>query len=508
MLTNITQYFFDAARRFPDKIAIWDNARAISYSELAEQVERTAHYYQKKGIKPGDRVFVFIPMSIELYRVVLALFAIGATAVFVDEWAGKKRLDHCCEIANCRALITSTKFRIASWFLSSLRKIPTFLHETAMDKDRIVLPVAIEPHHPALITFTTGSTGIPKAAIRSHTLLNAQFQALHYETKPLESDICLTTLPIVLLINLGVGCTSIIGSFSHKKPHLMNSTKMLELIRDQKVNRLIASPFFIEKIALKELDLEHTTHILTQIFTGGAPIFPSDAALFKKAFPTASIQMVYGSTEAEPISLISVDELIVNANIGKGLHVGKVGPFTHIKIIQITPEPIVCNDALSLEKIELSSGKVGEIIVSGPHVLRHYLGNPEAEKQNKIIFEKSYWHRTGDSGFLDDQGCLYLTGRCESLSYLDGDLISPFLYEQELKEFKGVNKGTVMAINDDLTAVIEAISKDDHSQISTSIKSKLPKIKEVIFLNKIPRDPRHFSKIDYTQLRRILRTKR
>ena len=87
---NISELFISAAKSYPNKIAIIDPKGSITYSDLEKEVQKTAAYFQKKGIKRIDRVLVFVPMGIDLYRIVLALFYIGATAVFLDEWVNKK----------------------------------------------------------------------------------------------------------------------------------------------------------------------------------------------------------------------------------------------------------------------------------------------------------------------------------------------------------------------------------------------------------------------------------
>ena len=67
---------------------------------------------------------IFVPMSIDLYRIVLAIFSMGATAVFLDEWVNKNRLEICCQLADCNGFIGTSKARLSGYFLQELRKIP------------------------------------------------------------------------------------------------------------------------------------------------------------------------------------------------------------------------------------------------------------------------------------------------------------------------------------------------------------------------------------------------
>src|ERR1700741_2328448 len=124
---NIANLFFEAAKQYPDNIAIIHHEKSISYTALESEVVKTALYFKEQGIKKGDRVLIFVPMSIDLYRIVLALFSIGAVVVFLDEWVSKKRMELCCSIAQCKGFIGVTKARVFSWFSKELRSIPVKL---------------------------------------------------------------------------------------------------------------------------------------------------------------------------------------------------------------------------------------------------------------------------------------------------------------------------------------------------------------------------------------------
>ena len=215
---NIVDLFLAAATKYPDNIAIVEKDNTISYDQLKQEVLATAAYFKKKGITEGDRVLVFIPMSIDLYRVVLALFYLGATAVFLDEWVSKKRLELCCNLASCKGFIGVFKARVYSFFSKELRLIKIKLNLGTRGDEQISV-AQVNPDLSALITFTTGSSGTPKAALRTHGFLNEQFDALLEEIEPKATDIDMPVLPIVLFVNLGVGSTSVIANFNMAKPN-------------------------------------------------------------------------------------------------------------------------------------------------------------------------------------------------------------------------------------------------------------------------------------------------
>lgn len=500
---NISHLFFESARAFPDTIALVEGDRLLTFSELHDAVLKTASYFKKMGIKKGDRVLVFIPMSVDLYRIVLALFYIGAVAVFLDEWVNKSRMELCCKIAGCKGFVGIGKARVLRWFSSELRKIPVVLSKNKMD--RLVDATDQDPVNPddsALITFTTGSTGTPKAANRTHRFLKEQFDALREKIKPKSGDVDMSLLPIVLLINLGVGATSIIAKFSSRKPSTFRPEIICEQIKRYGVNRITASPYFISKLSDYLLQSQIQLPGIRQVFTGGAPVFPDEAALYTNAFKACDIQIVFGSTEAEPISSLQAQRLAARPLLENGLPVGKPDPRAEVKIIPITDQPIpACKES---ELNFCKNGEVGEIIVAGPHVLNNYLNNAEAILRNKIYVGNKVFHRTGDSGFLDEQGDLYLTGRCSGLFKRNQAMVYPFLYEYKLKSLEGLRCGTVLKHNNKMCVVIEVEKKADKTKIENQVFQLDVPPDQVLFMKTMPKDLRHHSKIDYDKLKKIL----
>ena len=154
-----------------------------------------------------------------------------------------------------------------------------------------------------------------------------------------------------------------------------------------------------------------------------------------------------------------------------------------------------------LLQLEVSKGQIGEIIVRGNHVLREYFNNDEALKRNKIMWDDICWHRTGDSGFLKASGELYLTGRAVNLFMHEGKLVAPFIYEYELQQIEGVEIGTLLQLKNEIHYFIELKSGANRQNVVNMINSMWPAPDKVHILDKMPRDKRHHSKIEYGVLR-------
>lgn len=506
MDTNIVQLFYQAVARYPTHTAIVEGGKRISYDELHGQVQATAQALRKAGLRRGDRVLVFVPMGMALYRAVLALFHIGATAVFVDEWVNRSRLELCCNMADCRGFIGVLKARLYAWFSPALRNVP-IRRGTSLPRQRVgeAIPVvAVAPDEVALITFTTGSTGTPKAAKRTHGFLHAQFQALLETLSPQPGEVDLTVLPIVLLLNLGVGATSVIVPYKPGKTGNRTAPQIWKQLNHQSVNRITASPYFVNLLAELAIKTGETLPSLKRIVTGGAPVFPDEAQRYLRAFPDTAVEVVYGSTEAEPISSVTAETLIAAGAPTSGLLVGNIYRNADVSIIPIKEEDIQC-DAAAFKQLVLPNGKIGEIVVTGPHVLTAYFNNEEALRRNKIFVDGRCWHRTGDSGYIGSDGQLYLTGRCSALIWWAGKLISPFICEYWMRTIPGVRCGTVIqAAGGRLVAVVETVRNADKKRIANALyQFDLPEFR-IYWMPQIPRDPRHHSKLDYDKLTRLV----
>jgi acyl-CoA synthetase (AMP-forming)/AMP-acid ligase II len=503
-MSNIADVFFRAAAKDPDRIAIIHRDGSITYGELARLVRSTAAHFRRKGLGHGDRVLVFVPMGIDLYRVVLALFSIGAGAVFLDAWVGWKRMELCCELARCKGFIGGWKARTLGWLSGPVRQIPIKLGASLPPEGGTDIE-AVDPDATALITFTTGSTGTPKAARRSHGFLAAQFDALIEELEPAPADVDMTTLPIVLFLNLGIGCTSVIPDFKPGKPASFRGEVVADELRRHKVDRLTASPSQVMALAGHLLATGTRLPALRKVFTGGAPVFPRDAALMCQAFPDAQVKVVFGSTECEPISSITAAKLLQDhAEVDRGLCVGSVFYRTALCIIGIEDRPVPHASATELDAMTLPANALGEIIVSGEHVLRSYFNNEEAFRRNKIIVDDTVWHRTGDSGFVDGQGVLFLTGRCAQLIHRNGQVLAPFVWEDRLLRHRGVVRGTLIDREGAIVAVVQAASDADRAALRAELLSAHSMLGRVQFIDRMPMDPRHQSKIDHEVLRRMV----
>jgi acyl-CoA synthetase (AMP-forming)/AMP-acid ligase II len=272
-----------------------------------------------------------------------------------------------------------------------------------------------------------------------------------------------------------------------------------------------AAPSFLETLSDYCIERGRQLPGLTGIFCGGAPVFPPLLKKLRAIAPAAKIVAVYGSTEAEPIAELSFADIsaedMVGMSGGKGLLAGS--PVEPIQLRIIRDRWGTSLGPFSLDEFEglaLPSGEPGEIVVTGNHVLKGYL-NGQGDRETKFTVDKATWHRTGDSGYLDNRGRLWLLGRCEAVLSDDRGKLYPFAVESTAQLLPGIQRAALVSDCGKRTLVVEpakAAARID----SAAIKQKLSwaQIDSVKICRKIPVDRRHNSKIDYERLRRILRS--
>ena len=498
-MNNVADLLFRQAAAEPRRTALVQGRRSLDYAQLAANVRKRAKFYRDRGLRDGDRVLVFVPMSIALYEILLALFRIGCTAVFLDSWADRARMDAALRAAGCRGFIGIPKSFLLLLRSRELRRVPVKLFAASTGAAEDDLPPGTEEN--ALVTFTTGSTGRPKAAKRTHAFLLEQHRVLSREMALPPGSVDLATLPVFALDNLACGRTTVIPPVDLRRPGDVDGAAILAEIERRGVTTLTASPAFLEALASAMSPGRAPT--LRHLFTGGAAIDPPFARRLLDAFPGREITAVYGSTEAEPIATLPVPALAECADISRGLPAGRPVPEISLAILPLHAEiPPSCSPE-EWDALRVKDDSVGEICVAGTHVLKEYFRDPQAERENKIRVGGTVYHRTGDAGRLDASGMLHLCGRASTLFRdASGSLVCPMLLESRLKQLPGIRAGTVLKTDASVAACLEtALPEADAARL---LRANAIPFDRLLRLPRLPRDPRHNSKLDYPALRRLL----
>lgn len=507
-----------------ERVAIVDGRgwrrRVVSFGELADDVARLGGELRRRGLRPGERVLLFVPMSIDLYTALLGVLHAGGVAVFVDAWAGRRRLEQAVAAADPRAFIGTPKAHLLRLLSASLRRIPIRIWAgpgplRLAPRRGPVLPAArVEPESHALVTFTTGTTGQPKAAARSHAFLWSQHRVLARHLALTAHDVDMPTLPVFVLNNLALGVTTVIPDFDPRRPAEIDPAAILDQMREEGVTTTSGSPAFYERLAA------HGRVPVRALFTGGAPVFPPLAELLSRQ-TDGEVWVLYGSTEAEPIAGIGATELVAAAAEPEaaGVCAGEPVPEIEWRIIRAADGPVSLGPE-GWAALEVPPGETGELVVTGPHVLKGYLDDPAAESASKIRDGDRVWHRTGDGARFDGRR-LWLMGRvsqrvrrrgrtwwsmaAEARALLGVDEVVHAAYLGVRSPSRPV-EGDVGDVGDMGVLCVELREGWGAAGLTAKLREALEPIPvdRVELFDRLPRDPRHASKTDAARLRELL----
>jgi acyl-CoA synthetase (AMP-forming)/AMP-acid ligase II len=520
---NVVAFLEQVNARAGARPALIAGPRVVSFGELWERVRRTAGGLRAAGLRPGERVVLMVPMSIELYVCLLAVLAMGAVGVFVDPWVGRRRIAAFSVFAEPAAWIGIAKSHALRVLEPALRRIPltvTTGRRVARLPARLTLREleradAIAEVHaaaaddPALVTFTTGSSGTPKGANRTHGFLAAQHEALAAEFPYRDDDVDMPMFPVFALNNLATGIPSVIPDIDFAHVAEADAAGLLATMRARGVTTATASPPFFDRLVEHVAAGRAPAPRLRRILTGGAPVSDRQLAAWRRALPDTEIVVVYGSTEAEPVAHVTAEERLAATGARPGFLAGKPSSRVRARLVRIADGPI----ALGLHgwrDWELARTEIGELVVSGAHVGRDYYRNPDAVGENKIRdADGTVWHRMGDTGSFDGEGRFWLVGRVHSTIRRAGTLVHPQLVEQAaLGDDADIRRVAAVGVRDGELGerVLVLVESAGGAAIEARVAARLRAAElpcDVIRVSAatLPVDPRHNSTIDYAALR-------
>lgn len=511
MTDNFCRHFLAQAEKHPQRPALripqmqgleCADEDVMTYGELNQLAGALQRHWSDHHLQPGDRVVVIAKPSPALYAVVLSLLASGLVAVFIDTGMGKTKIRQSLQDADAKAIVSMKSVLKFRWLIPELRNIRSWsidgaglllraLPMTTRADDQLKLMTPPQGGH-GLISFTSGSTGRPKGADRTHNSLDQQHFAIRHHWPDKDGEVDSPCFPVLVLHNLSCGMSTVMPKVDLATPAQVNVQPLVAHWQKHQVERISGAPAYFAAICDYLMSNNQSLPQITSLSIGGAPVSLELATKLRDVFPNAWARIAYGSTEAEPIAALELDEYLTFPDPSAGLLVGSVVDEAEVLVANVDTEgqPIAC-----------VQGEAGEILVAGSHVLQGYYQNRAADNANKIPRpEGDVWHRTGDVGYFDSNQRLWLTGRLADAIQLTSGLTQPFPLEQQLDQLDGIQRTAAVQCGDQLCLFI--VSDDALNEIESFIKEFLPAACWVLIrLKEMPVDGRHNSKIDRPRLR-------
>jgi acyl-CoA synthetase (AMP-forming)/AMP-acid ligase II len=402
--------------------------RHYTFRELDAETDRLAAGLERIGIGRGMRTVLMTPPSLDFYALTFALFKAGAVVVLIDPGMGLKRLGVCLREVEPEAFIGAPEAHLArtilGWGRRTIHHCVTVgmrlgwrgctLEQVRKLGGRRAFPlVEPEPDETAAVLFTSGSTGVAKGVVYTHSIFAAQVDSLRrlYDIQPGEVD--LPTFPLFGLFGPALGITSVIPQMDPTKPARVDARKIIDAIGAYGVTNLFGSPALIQRVGRYGTLHGAKLPSLRRVISAGAPV-PASALERFRSLLADGVQVFtpYGATEALPVCSIGSDEILGETRIrtaeGGGVCVGLPVESMSARVIRISDAPITA----WRDDLEVPRGEIGEIVTRGPVVTRSYFNRPDSTALAKIPDPAgNFWHRMGDLGYLDEKGRLWFCGR-------------------------------------------------------------------------------------------------
>jgi long-chain acyl-CoA synthetase len=412
---NFADLLRDTARRHGDRVALVDGDRRLTWTELDAAVETAARGFAAAGLVPGWRVILLVANSIEFVTSYLGVLRSGLVAVPLNTGLTKAEVDTVVAHSGARLAVTDAE-------LAGLVEGVRTVRAGDLEGDAVLQPT-IDPETLAVLLYTSGTSGDPRAAMLTHRALRANVKNLS-ELGPDRmgpEDVVLGVLPMfhAFGLNAVLGWTVATGA-ALVIDQRFDAARTLELVKQHEVTRLPLAPPALHAL-LAQPDLRTALSGVKVVLTGASALERSLADRFEQV-TGLYVHQGYGLTEASPGVTTTLDE-----EEPKPGSVGRPLPNVELRIADEQGEDVEGDDP-------------GEILIRGANVFSGYwpdgVDGPDADG----------WYRTGDVGFLDSDGDLFLVDRLRELIIVSGFNVFPSEVEDVLVAADGVLEAAVIGV--------------------------------------------------------------
>ena len=509
MHPNFAERLFAELRRQPAREVLrWPAAQpgaaptSVSGAALLARVLAWQQALETHGpLSVGTPVLLAHPGSPELVAALLAVLGLGAVPVLPPAGASLGVIYQLLKTAQIRlAVVAPGTQRKLGWLgrllgCRCIAVIECVDYESYGSEQTTPILRPVDLGQSALISHSSGSvSGQPMAVRRSHRVLQAQHEALRQQFPPWVGQRDFPLFPNVILHNLAVGALSIVPDLPGGRLAQLDPARIVAQLTTEQAETLTGNVFYFTALVAHLRHYPATFQAVRALGIGGSPVPEGLLAAVQQYFPNATCYVIYGASEAEPIAVRAVAGPAPDPR--RGYCVGQ--PQAGLTISLRNPQPVwqpanqqefaasetALSQAASAELIPYQSG---EILVRGPHVA--------------LPAGPSAWLATGDFGYFDAAGQLWLTGRRGAARLVRG--VGHYQLEHHLRHLPGVTQVAALPRADGAAfdvfftgmTTAEALLSASEAAFGPGL------LRQVQQRDQLPVDGRHFSKIRYDLLR-------
>lgn len=494
--------FDKATDIYPDKIGLVDGTGQWTYAQLREKVDRLAISLMDMGIKSGDWVLLQFPNWYEYIISFFAMQKIGALTVLLIPRHNQSEINHLCSLTKPVAWLLPKQYGkidyqpIVDDVIKENPQLKNIIHVRA-DKngpypslDDLIGKAVLskgnvqaladrrpDPDEVSHIMPTGGTTGLPKASVRTHNcyICNIEYHSRAWELTSKDTIMVITPVGHSMAMHWGIGAAFL----NFAKLVLLDSVQaedICEWIQKEKVTAIPSVPALITRVLTMEGLDSYNLHSLRTISLGGAPSTPD---LIRSVHEKLKCLVVngFGSSEGTNTATRPGDSIDIICNsVGR-----RVCPYDTIKIIDESGN-------------EVPSGVEGELVSKGPGIFTGYF---KSEEENKQIFTYDGFFKTGDKARKDPYGNITITGRIKDIINRGGEKISALDIENLLTTHPDIQETAVVGMPDQVLGericayiVLKRDCRQSFDEVIAFLKSKGASVQQlperIEFVNDLP----------------------
>ena len=425
----------------PAATAIISRGVTYSYGDVQNSVAALRGAFDGLGLGKGDRVALLCGNTIEFVVSYFACLGRGIVCVPLNPTAPAPELQRELSVVGARAVVVAPS-AVAGWSNVDRTALPNLVHVIAATGD---LPgalhfndlvahapapiIELESDHLAIMLFTSGTAGSPKAAMLSHGNLRANLDQLSQVRKLDGTDVVYGVLPLFHIFGLNVVLAySLMRGSAIVLVERFDPMTAVETIRERKVTLIPgAPPLWMAFEQMPNLPKDTFAGVRTAL-TGASKMPEHTTRSLHERFGLL-VTEGYGLTECSPVvtTTSDLDRETALAKIGS---IGRVLPGVEVRVVDENGDNVLRGDS-------------GEIWVRGPNVFRGYFEDPRATER---ALTPDGWLRTGDVAVVDEDGFLYLVDRAKDLIIVSGFNVYPTEVEEAILEHPAVAQAAVVGV--------------------------------------------------------------
>jgi long-chain acyl-CoA synthetase len=414
-----------------------ETARTLTYGELDRQARLLARYLAAAGLERGDKVALYLHNGYQTALLFLGAIIGGYVVTPLNLLAQRSQLAYILEHCDCKVLFTSREYE--KQLGEAMTEVRSRMQIVWIDVDAPELfreddlPAAsmanVAADDPALLMYTSGTTGVPKGALLTHRNLIAAAQCVAAWHGLTPEDRCLSSLPLYHVNGQVIATvTPFVSGGSVIAPHRFSVSAWWDTVERYEPTWINLVPTIVSYL-VNAADPRRDYSFPGVRFgrCASAPLPPAQQRAFERTFGIPVIEAM-GMTETTSVVFANPQDPAKRKYGSPGLPCG-----VEAKVVDLRSGHVV------------GANVAGEICLRGPNVLRGYYKEPELTAK---AFDAEGWLRTGDLGYRDEDGYYFITGRLKELIIKGGENIAPREIDEALLKHPAVLEAAAVGIPD------------------------------------------------------------